>query len=82
VPDIIVTGGSSVQAVITPAQPVQAVVTPATPVSISVNGTLRGDQGIPGPTGPRGFTGGIVPITVSTTPPVSPNVNDLWIDIS
>ena len=50
-----------------------AVVTPAVPVSIVVTGALQG---------PQGPTGGIVPITVSATAPSSPNVNDLWIDIS
>jgi len=35
-----------------------------------------------GAKGDKGDTGGIVPITVSVTPPVDPDVNDLWIDIS
>ena len=78
----------------------QAIVSPAAPVAFSVNGALRGPQGLPGengpqgatgptgpigptgPTGPTGATGGNVPITVSATAPSSPNVNDLWINIS
>lgn len=46
--------------------------------------------GLPGPPGPQGDTGGQGPgilsnisrITVSTTPPDDPEVNDLWVDIS
>lgn len=36
--------------------------------------------GIPGPEGPPGPPGTIV--HVGPTPPVSPNVNDLWVDTS
>lgn len=65
-----------------------------TPVTANVVTGAKGDKGDTGdtgatgptgntgPQGPQGDTGGIVPITVSTTPPLSPSVNDLWIDIS
>lgn len=46
---------------------------------------LTGPQGEEGPQGPQGTpgaTGGIVPITVSTTPPPTPAVGDFWFDIS
>lgn len=44
--------------------------------------TAKVTTGGVGPVGPAGPTGGIVPITVSASAPSSPNVNDLWIDLS
>lgn len=44
----------------------------------------RGDVGPEGPTGPAGpgILSNIVRITASSTPPVDPEVNDIWIDLS
>lgn len=38
----------------------------------------KGDKGDQGPTGPRGP----IAIHISATPPVSPQVDQLWLDIS
>lgn len=65
--NVIVSADSSSQVVVT--------ATETTP-EITVESPL---VGIPGP---QGKMGGNVPITVSITPPVDPDENDLWIEIS
>jgi hypothetical protein len=56
---------------------VQTNVTEGTPVTGNV---VTGAKGDTGDTGPQGDPGTIV--AVSTTPPVDPQVGDLWVDIS
>lgn len=56
--------------------------------SVAVVGTVatgaKGDTGPQGPVGPTGPQGpkGDPGITVSAIPPSSPQLNDLWLDIS
>lgn len=52
------------------------------PITSDLEAGAKGDKGDKGDTGDTGATGGIVPITVSATAPVDPDVNDLWIDLS
>jgi hypothetical protein len=49
---------------------------PSKDVVVQVGGT----RGPPGPAGPPGPPGPA--ITISDTPPSSPNINDVWIDTS
>ena len=51
---------------------------PSGPVALTLAAALRGPPGPPGPPGPEGGT----TIVVSATPPPSPIVGLLWLDIS
>ncbi len=62
-----VSGGATVSTQVTSNQPINASV-------------VTGAKGDKGDTGDQGEPGTIV--AVSTTPPVSPQVGDLWVDIS
>lgn len=73
-----------------------AIIQSATPAAVVVSGALTGATGAMGPTGATGPTGPMGPtgntgltgakgdsgIFISPTPPMSPAVNDLWLDIS
>lgn len=61
----------------------QAIVSTAAPIAITVDGTLKGDQGIQGIQGIQGNPGApSTQITVANNAPIAPSLNDLWIDTS